>query len=792
MCTCPAWRTVMCLLISSININTTVSQEPEERVVDVVGVAGVDGELPCLLEPRVRDDLPKLLLWYKDGIKTPIISYRSGRSLPPLEESLGSRLQLDLGSHSASLVIATVTPADAGTYECRVDYPKSPSHTVYVNFSVIEPPRLIEIQDEQGSPMEEGVMGPYQEDQMVVFTCLARDGVPLPNVTWWQKGELLDGGWEISGPQLVQNDFVVSRLTRGWHNTTITCQAANTHRLTPLVQDVTITMFLRPLWVLLETPDAVQEGQLLRLHCTTEGARPPALMTWLIRGQVTQAETEEEPTSIQYMSRTTSTLALRVSKEDDGMEVACRAANPATPDNFIANTTKLQVHYKPRVVASLGRPLEASLLKEGDDVYFNCKVTSNPPVQRITWFHQGVEQVQNVSEGVILSAESLVLQRVSRDRSGDYQCAAANTIAAVTSMPITLNIRYSPECQTSPTTYFIYDKSINVTCSVTSYPPVHLIQWRWNSSTEVITSKPILAALQTTSIAQYSVGPSMEPDDRLLTCWGVNDMGVQDIPCTFTVKSASAPAPLSSCRLANITASSLSLKCERWPHAPDLGSTLYRAEVYFENGTLFANVTSPRASFNVSRLDAGTSYQIKVYITHGPITSPPVFVEAYTARAVRTHKASVDSSAGTEINYVVLILGGLVVGVGMVLVIVWAAHQCGGSSNQPAPSTTPAPKFYTTPEEANPDVVPTDGEQETVQHRLSHISAAVASERLEELGSSATLSETTPLNPRSSKIGYRPLLLTSGGSCTSVDYAGTRTTIYSSTEHSCKSEESIV
>ncbi|XP_071512282.1 uncharacterized protein [Panulirus ornatus] len=91
------------------------------------------------------------------------------------------------------------------------------------------------------------------------------------------------------------------------------------------------------------------------------------------------------------------------------------------------------------------------------------------------------------------------------------------------------------------------------------------------------------------------------------------------------------PLPLSFCRLANITASSLSLTCQRPAVATDV-ATLYRAEVYFENLTMFANVTSRRPNFNVSRLDPGTSYQIKVYVSHGPITSQPVLVSAYTSR----------------------------------------------------------------------------------------------------------------------------------------------------------------
>ncbi|KAK4291128.1 hypothetical protein Pmani_036019, partial [Petrolisthes manimaculis] len=54
--------------------------------------------------------------------------------------------------------------------------------------------------------------------------------------------------------------------------------------------------------------------------------------------------------------------------------------------------------------------------------------------------------------------------------------------------------------------------------------------------------------------------------------------------------------------------------------------------VYFANRTLLTQVSSSSPTFNVSQLDANTSYQIKVYVTQGPVTSPPVLVSAYTSR----------------------------------------------------------------------------------------------------------------------------------------------------------------
>lgn len=94
-----------------------------------------------------------------------------------------------------------------------------------------------------------------------------------------------------------------------------------------------------------------------------------------------------------------------------------------------------------------------------------------------------------------------------------------------------------PECDTFPTTYFIYDKPINVTCTLSSYPPVTSIHWQWNNSNEVIMTKPINAELEK-SFSQLTVNPIQSREDRALSCWAVNEMGSQTKPCGFTFKVA--------------------------------------------------------------------------------------------------------------------------------------------------------------------------------------------------------------------------------------------------------------
>ena len=60
------------------------------------------------------------------------------------------------------------------------------------------------------------------------------------------------------------------------------------------------------------------------------------------------------------------------------------------PDKF-----NIQILDSPQAWLQLGENLSEDKIKEGDDVYFECDVKSNPKVMQITW-------KQNVSNNIIL------------------------------------------------------------------------------------------------------------------------------------------------------------------------------------------------------------------------------------------------------------------------------------------------------------------------------------------------------------------------------------------------------
>ncbi|GLG93750.1 Uncharacterized protein GBIM_01107 [Gryllus bimaculatus] len=143
------------------------------------------------------------------------------------------------------------------------------------------------------------------------------------------------------------------------------------------------------------------------------------------------------------------------------------------------------LYNAPEVTLDLGANLNASFIREGDDVYFECSVRAHPWIYKVIWKHQGRPQCKrgrhreqpdvgaavfvlvscastmrlsrgvaqgrplhsNASAGVILSNQTLVLQSVRNHSSGDYTCVASNAEGDGESEPFHLDVKYAPVCR---------------------------------------------------------------------------------------------------------------------------------------------------------------------------------------------------------------------------------------------------------------------------------------------------------------------------------------------------------
>lgn len=179
------------------------------------------------------------------------------------------------------------------------------------------------------------------------------------------------------------------------------------------------------------------------LECTTFGSRPKALIYWSFDGQrmttpLTAGSLGEHQTS--------TTITITPRQEHNGAEVTCTAENPKIPGSGISDIIKLDVQSAPKLSLQLGSPaISLHKIQEGNDIYFDCHIISNPrPNKPIVWKRNG--NILLPGPGVIQSNQSLVLQRVSKEQKGAYQCEASNVRGTTVSNTIHLKIRFAPVC----------------------------------------------------------------------------------------------------------------------------------------------------------------------------------------------------------------------------------------------------------------------------------------------------------------------------------------------------------
>ncbi|XP_042881547.1 uncharacterized protein LOC122259085 [Penaeus japonicus] len=108
---------------------------------------------------------------------------------------LGSRATLDVSTTPALLRVSPLEQEDQGFYLCRADFRFQPTKTTRVNLTVVVPPDSVTVVvgDVGGSQRPvASVVGPFQEGEMLVLTCLAHGGSPRPSVVWFRDTYLID------------------------------------------------------------------------------------------------------------------------------------------------------------------------------------------------------------------------------------------------------------------------------------------------------------------------------------------------------------------------------------------------------------------------------------------------------------------------------------------------------------------------------------------------------------------------------------------------------------------------
>ncbi|XP_044264135.1 hemicentin-1-like isoform X1 [Tribolium madens] len=648
------WKVIWMCVVCYQGIGAKFVEEPASATYSVEAVQGGMAKLPCDIIPAMPGDKMHIVIWFKEGEnrKTPIYSFDSRDKLPEQgkhwhdESVLGARAHFRYQDKPAILTLDSVRDSDGGIYHCRVDFKQTPTRNIKVNLTIIIPPDQLSVLDETGVHISNYILGPYNEGSSVNITCVATGGRPPPRVTWWQENALLDDSFEYLKDRRVRNILHLEKLERKHLHTVFTCQASNNNLVAPISSSVTLDINLRPLRVkLLGENKALSADNTYELSCEVVGSRPQPTITWW-KGSVQMKNTRE--TTSPDLNTTTSVLTFTPTVEDGGKYLSCRGQQPYISDSGLEDGWKLDIYHVPLVTLELGSTLNGSTIKEGVDVYFECNIKSNPWVYKVSWRHNGKQLYNNAQANTIVSNQSLVLQAITRSRSGHYTCVGHNQEGDGESNSVQLDVKFIPTCRPAQPKVFgvARHETARILCEVEANPTDVQFIWKFNNSADTVDiPQNQIYSERTRSTAAYK--PMTEGDYGTLLCWGRNEIGMQKEPCVFYINPAGKPDALSNCTILNQTAESLHVECTE---GFDGGlQQEFIMEVYdTQTRKLVSNVTSKNPIFTVGGLESGLGFDIGLYASNKKGRSDVSHLHAFTLKSAEKHTVKISKPLPPE------------------------------------------------------------------------------------------------------------------------------------------------
>ncbi|TDG44787.1 hypothetical protein AWZ03_008761 [Drosophila navojoa] len=622
--------------------------EPDEliheldRPVPLTSVQGVlsrQAMLPCDITPLERDDAVYMVLWFREGDGEPIYNFDvRGRQFgqarlwsSPL--AFGTRAHFSSTSHPAQLKIDNVRIEDEGVYRCRVDFRNSPTRNLKINLTVIVPPDRPIIYEPNRHDKTSNVES-FNEGNDIVLACEVTGGRPRPNVTWYLDNTVIDESFDQRPDGKTINHLSYPNIGRQHLNSRLVCVASNTNLTPPNNKVVILDINLKPVAVHILTKDRfVSADRTYDIECKSSGSKPAAVITWWKSNKQLKKQTKNfnEPDN-----QSLSILTFTPTRDDDGKYLTCRAENQFIEGSAIEDKWRLIVHYPPTTILKMGSSLNPDDIKEGDDAYFECIVQSNPKPYKMSWFHNGKELQHNISVGIILSDQSLVLQSVSRASAGAYTCLAVNSEGKGLSNPVTLRIRYAPICAIDHEQLLgaLKHETLALKCEVDSSPPADSFQWTFNSSGEQ-TELPARLHTSETGMSRLNYTPSSDLDYGTVSCWAKNSIGVQKSPCVFQIVAAGRPFPLQNCTVSNQSVDSLQVDCIEGFDG-GLPQSFMLELVELNSLQLARNITIHHTpvTFIIENLDQAATYRMIIFAVNVKGRSEPTIIDDINFKGV--------------------------------------------------------------------------------------------------------------------------------------------------------------
>ncbi|XP_037294163.1 LOW QUALITY PROTEIN: roundabout homolog 3 [Manduca sexta] len=371
-------------------------------------------------------------------------------------------------------------------------------------------------------------VGPYHDGDTLVLRCLVIGGRPPPRISWYSGNTLVDASDGDSDIPKVRENELYLPLTRD-NAAALSCRASNTKLAPPLVASLEIELYLPAYnvsihWVSGTADGVLQVGKPAVVKCTARGSYPqPDLSWWLDHRHLTQHSNQSWTNS----SRTAeSYLKLNPAVGDNGATLACVATNPvmAPSRGSKADVLTLNVTYSPILeVSKIGFGKQNEVV-EVDSLHLECEVKANPPIVQVYWyFNDSLIKPGDIWGNV--SSQVLYVLEATREHTGRYACAAANSVGETRSETISITVFYPPECSNRG----IRLVKETLSCNLKALPAPDTYFWHVQPAgfepQNLTTGSHILPLDQIN-------GPLS--DFLKATCSGNNGISYQEVPCEKT------------------------------------------------------------------------------------------------------------------------------------------------------------------------------------------------------------------------------------------------------------------